>query len=73
MDVPAPPKYHPEVDDTKLLDDDNIKLYQSYIVIIRWAIELGRVDLCMAGGVMARFSVFPREGHMVAVLKILAY
>ena len=37
------------------------------------AIELGRVDLCMAGGVMARFSAFPREGHMVAVLKILAY
>ena len=27
----------------------------------------------MAGGVMARFSAFPREGHLVVVLKILAY
>ena len=71
--VPARPKYHLELDNTKLLDGDNIQLYQSYIGIIRWAIALGIVDLCMAGGVMARFLAFLREGYMVAVLKILAY
>lgn len=73
MDVPAQPKYHPELDETKLLDDDNIQLYLSYIGIIRWAIELGRVDLCMASGVMARLSAFPRKRHMVVVLRILRY
>ena len=73
MDVPERPKYHLELHDTKLLDEDNIQLYQSYIGIIRWEIKLGRLDLYMDGGVMARFSAFPREGHMVAVLKTLAY
>ena len=71
--MPAAPKYHPELDDTNILGDDDAQLYQSYIGIIRWAIEIGRIDLCMAGGVMARFSACPREGHMVAVMKILAY
>ena len=73
MDVPVPPKYHPKLDDIPLLSEDETQLYQSYIGIIRWAVEIGRIDLCMATGVMARFSVLPREGHMYTVLRILAY
>ena len=73
MDISVRPKYHPELDNKRLLDDNNIQLYQIYIEIIRWEIELGRVDLYMASGVMAGFSAFPRESHIVAVLKILAY
>jgi hypothetical protein len=67
------PGSHPELDMSKFLDDDNTQLYQSYIGVLRWAVELGRIDLAHAAGVMARFSAAPREGHMTEVLRILAY
>lgn len=73
LDVPIPAGTHPELDTSKFLDDDNMQLYQSYIGILRWAAELGRVDLAHAAGVMARFSAAPREGHMTEVLRIMAY
>jgi hypothetical protein len=55
------------------LDDDDTQLYESYIGVLRWAVELGRIDLAHSAGVMARFSAAPREGHMQLVLRILAY
>jgi hypothetical protein len=73
LDVPMPPGAHPELDTSKFLDDDTMQLYQSYIGVLRWAVELGRIDLAHAAGVMARFSAAPRHGHMVEVLRILAY
>ena len=73
LDVPLPPGIHPEVDDTPFLDDNDTQLYQSYVGVLRWAVELGRIDITHAAGVMARFSAAPRQGHMYCVLRILAY
>ena len=61
------------MDDTDILNDDDTQLYQSYVGILRWAVELGRIDLAHAAGVMARFSAAPRHGHMYHVLRMLAY
>jgi Reverse transcriptase (RNA-dependent DNA polymerase) len=73
LDIPMLPGSHPELDTTKFLDDNDTQLYQSYVGIIRWAIELGRIDLAFSGGVMARFSAAPRQGHMQDILRIFAY
>lgn len=73
LDIPAPTNFHPEIDDTPILGDDDIQLYQSYIGILRWAVELGRIDLGHVAGVMARFSACPREGHLVALICVFAY
>jgi hypothetical protein len=73
LDVPIVAGTHPELDTSKFLDDENTQLYQSYIGVLRWAVELGRIDLAHAAGVMARFSAAPRHGHMNEVLRILAY
>lgn len=73
LDIPVAAGYHPELDQSRILDDDETQLYQSYIGIIRWAVELGRIDLAHAAGVMARFSACPREGHLAVVLKMFAY
>lgn len=73
LDIPASKGYHPEVDITKELDEDDVQFYQSYIGILRWAVELGRVDLAHVAGAMAHFSACPRVGHMVAVLRVFAY
>ena len=73
LDTPVSSSYHPELDQSKHLDEDDTQLYQSYIGILRWAVELGRIDLAHSAGVMARFSIAPRDGHMETVLKIFAY
>ena len=49
-DAPASPEYHPELGNSEFLNDEDTRLYQSYNGIIRWAIELGRIDLAHTGG-----------------------
>ena len=73
LDVPAPQKYHPEMDTMNFLNDDDTQLYQIYIGIIRWAVELGRIDLCYVAGRIACFSAAPRRGYLHALLIIFAY
>ena len=73
LDIPIQSNAHPEIDKSKVLRDDDIQLYQSYIGILRWAVELGRIDLCKVAGTLARFSAMPREGHLTAVLRTFAY
>ena len=70
---PAAPDYHPEIDTSKLLEGDEVTLYQSYIGILHWAVELQRIDIAHATATMAKFMSAPRQGHMVGVLRILAY
>jgi hypothetical protein len=73
LDTPAPTDFHPELDQSAFLDEDNVWLYQSYIGILRWATELGRVELTHTAATMAKFSAAPREGHLRAVLRAFAY
>jgi hypothetical protein len=73
VDLPIQAGSHPELDDTTFLEDDDVQLYQSYISILRWAVELGRINLAHVAGAMARFSAAPRQGHLWIVLRIFAY
>jgi hypothetical protein len=52
---PLPPNYHPELDTSTLLDQDGVSLYASFIGILQWAAELGRVDLAHSVALMSRF------------------
>jgi hypothetical protein len=45
----------------------------SLIGILRWACELGRLDILMAVSMMSRYMAAPREGHLEQVLHIFAY
>lgn len=71
--TPLPKDYHPELDGTDFLDDENIEVYQSYIGILRWSVELGRIDLAQSCSLMARFTNAPRKDHLDKVLGIFAY
>jgi len=71
--APAPTDFHPELDSSNFLDADGTALYQSYIGILRWAVELGRVDIAHFAGTMAKFNAIPREGHLTAVVRYMAY
>ena len=71
--TPLPPGYHPELDESTFLSPDDVELYQSYIGTLRWAVELGRIDLCFSISLMARFAMCPHEGHMENLIHVFAY
>ena len=73
VSTPLEHGYHPEVNVTALLDDDQTNYYKSMIGILLWASELGRIDITQEVGMMARFGALPREGHYKAVLRIFSY
>ena len=71
--VPLPSGYHPELDITPYLDDEQTNLYQSYVSILRWFVELGRLDVYVHVAFMSSFLASLRVGHMEALLYIFGY
>jgi hypothetical protein len=65
--------YKPELDSTDLLDDDTTILYMQLIGILRWLVELGRIDINVEVSMMSAYNAVPRVGHLHAVLHIFAY
>ena len=45
--TPLQPNYRPEIDTSDELDPELASYYQSLVGILRWIVELGRVDICM--------------------------
>ena len=63
-----PVKYRPELE----LDPRRASYYMSLIGILRWMVELGRVDILMAVATMSSYMAAPRQGHLDNVLRIFA-
>jgi hypothetical protein len=70
---PFPQAYKPELDATPFLDESGIQLYQGYIGILRWIVELGRVDTMVEVSQLSSFLMAPCEGHLETVFSIFAY
>lgn len=70
---PLTPGYAPELDQTGELDDDDHSWYMGLIGVLRWIVELGRVDICVDVTKMSSFMAMPRQGHLEQVLHIFAY
>ena len=45
--TPIQTSYRPEIDTTPELNANDSAYYQSLIGILRWMVELGRVDICL--------------------------
>ena len=71
--TPLEPGDHPEIDDSELLDAKGIKIYQSLIGMLQWAVTLGRFDVQCAVMTMSRFRAIPREGHLARAQRIFNY
>ena len=71
--TPIPSYYSPETDDAKELNEDESNYYQSLIGILRWLIEMGRIDICTEVSMLSSYVVCPRDGHFEALLQIFAY
>ena len=67
------PSYAPELDATPLCDEEETSYYHQQIGVLRWAVELGRIDIAAEVSIMAAFAAAPRVGHLNAVFHIFAY
>jgi hypothetical protein len=64
---------HPELDTTPELPEDMIKIYQSVIGALQWAVTLGRFDIFAAVMTLGRFRAAPRTGHLDRLKRICGY
>ena len=65
--------YKPEMDCTGELKADGIQRYQEIIGSLRWAIEIGRVDILLEASLLSKHLALPREGHLEQALHIVGY
>ena len=72
-ETPLRTTYRPEIDTTPELAPTEAAYYMSLVGILRWIVELGRVDICLECSMMSSHLALPREGHLHQVLQMFAY
>ena len=71
--TPLSSNYRPELDVSSTLNAKDAAQYQSLIGVLRWIVELGRIDICCEVSMMSSHLAMPREGHLDQVYHIFAY
>jgi hypothetical protein len=64
---------HPELDDSKELELEDIKKFQSLIGAMQWVVQIGRFDITTAVMTLSSFRANPRQGHLDRCKRIYGY
>ena len=64
---------HPETDTSDLLDEDDVKKYQSLIGSYQWAVSIGRIDITTAVMTLSSFRAMPQVGHLECAKRLCGY
>ena len=70
---PFPSGYKPELDVTPELNDELGSRFLQLIGVLRWEIELGRLDIFVEVPQLSLHQALPRRGHLEAIYHIFAY
>jgi len=65
--------YHPADDTSSELNAEGMNYYQELIGVLRWGIELGRVDILLEVSLLSCHLSLPRSGHLNQVYHIFGY
>jgi hypothetical protein len=71
--VPFNGRYKPELDESPDMEPTRANFYQSQIGILRWCVELGRIDIITEVSMLSTYLCLPREGHLEAVFHVFVY
>ena len=71
--TPMTSNYRPELDYSPFLADDAINYYMELIGILRWIVELGRIDIMVDVSLLSSYSMQPRQGHLDQVFHVFGY
>ena len=61
------------MDESDELDSEETTFYQKAIGMLRWAVEIGRIDILFEVSIMSSHVAASREGHMRELLHIFGY
>ena len=73
VSTPMAAGYLPELDLSPELNADDVTHFQELIGILRWAVEIGRVDILTELSMLSSYQASPRRGHLEQVYHIFAY
>ena len=65
--------YDPGMDTSPELDPDAVSHSLIVIVILRWMIELGRIDIITKLSLLSYHVALPREGHLEAAVQVITH
>ena len=65
--------YHPELDDSLLMDATNHSKHRALIGSANWVNTLRRMEVTYATNTMVWYSMAPREGHLIASKRLFGY
>ena len=70
---PMTTNYRPECDISPELKPEDASYYQSLIGVLRWMVEMGRLDICCEVSMMSSHVAMPREGHLQQLFHMFSY
>ena len=73
LNTPINQTYIPETDSSPELTSEDITFFQELIGELRWAIEIGRVDIYTEVSMLSAYQASPRRGHLEQLIHIYAY
>ena len=65
--------YRPEMDMTEECDEQGASRYLQLVGVLRWAVELGRIDIYTEVALLSQQMALPRVGHLETVYHVFAY
>jgi hypothetical protein len=65
--------YKPEIDVTDELGQALASRYMQLIGILRWAVEIGRINIYLKVSLLSQYQANPCFGHLEAIYHIFAY
>ena len=65
--------YHPERDVSAELTPEGTQRYQELIGVLRWAAELGNVDILLKPAMLSTYMALPRKGHIEQIYHVFGY
>lgn len=71
--TPCTSDYRPELNQSPELDEQLPSYFVGWIGVLRWCIELSRIDIVSEVSLLSCFLANPCEGHLQLVFHILGY
>lgn len=65
--------YRPELDTTAFCNSKLSTMFQNLIGVLRWIVELGRIDIQLETSLLSQYLAQPRKGHLEQACNIFRY
>ena len=65
--------YRPELDITHFCDPEQHNIFMMIVGMMRWLIELGRIDILLETSQLSSYLASPRIGYLIQTLRVFHY